>query len=365
MKMYHIQTASTHSVGSFRSGLLLLFVLLCCLPAWADKAESIKKKEFSKTFPASKSDLMEADNRFGNITVTYWSKNEVSIRVVVEAKARNDERAQAYIDRVDIDMRKAGNVISAVTNLKSQNTNNGSNESFSINYYINMPAGISCDLSQKYGNINMPEENTGKCTLQTKYGNVKGGNFSGALEVEVQYGNVDIVDIKGGDFDLSYGNAKINNATSAYIDSKYSNVSIRQINKLDMDIKYGNFEIDNLDKGSIEVKYSQGNIRYLKDQLSLDALSYSTVNIKDVSAKFTSIDADSHYGNLNINIPTDASFRVLAEDMKYGDYDIKGFKVTRSHVDEKVHHTTEVNGGRNGKINFSGNNYGNLKIRVR
>lgn len=111
-----------HSVAGkqslFRPCLLMLLVLFCSLPGWGSKQESIKKKEFNKSFNVDKSDILQVDNRYGNITVTHWSKSEVSIRVVIEAKARNDERAQAIIDRVNIRMEKMGNTVSAVTSLE-------------------------------------------------------------------------------------------------------------------------------------------------------------------------------------------------------------------------------------------------------
>ena len=122
-----------------RAGLLMLLVLFCSVSGWAAKQESIKKKEINKSFNVGKNDILQVDNRYGNITVTHWSKSEVSIRVVIEAKARNDEKAQAIIDRVNIRMEKMGNTVSAVTSLRSQNGNGGSNESFTINYYVNMP----------------------------------------------------------------------------------------------------------------------------------------------------------------------------------------------------------------------------------
>lgn len=142
-----------------RAGLLMLLVLFCSVSGWAAKQESIKKKEINKSFNVGKNDILQVDNRYGNITVTHWSKSEVSIRVVIEAKARNDEKAQAIIDRVNIRMEKMGNTVSAVTSLRSQNGNGGSNESFTINYYVNMPSELTCDLTQKYGNIIMPENN--------------------------------------------------------------------------------------------------------------------------------------------------------------------------------------------------------------
>ena len=125
------------------------------------------------------------DNRYETLRLRIGARAEVSIRVVIEAKARNDEKAQAIIDRVNIRMEKMGNTVSAVTSLRSQNGNGGSNESFTINYYVNMPSELTCDLTQKYGNIIMPENNKGKCDLHVKYGNLNGGNFTGPLSIDV------------------------------------------------------------------------------------------------------------------------------------------------------------------------------------
>lgn len=346
--------------------LFVILILLCSLPVWADKQESIKKKEFNKSFNASKNDQLQVDNRFGNITITYWSRSEVSIQVVVEAKSRNAERAQADIDRVKVNMEKTGNTISAVTTLKEQNKNGGSNESFSINYYIKMPADLTSDLTQKYGNINMPESNKGKCSLHVKYGNINAGSFSAPLEIEAQYGNVEIGTVNTAGLDLAYcGNTTLADATTLHIDSRYSTLNIEKVAKIDMEIKYGNFEIESADNASIDMKYSKGAIRYLKQELHADGLSYSTLSIKEVSSTFSYIYVDAHYGNLNISLPAKASFSVKAEDMKYGNYDLKGFNITDSSVEEKVNFRSEINGGNKGRIEFEGNNYGNLKIRAK
>ncbi len=163
-----------------RAGLLMLLVLFfCSVSGWAAKQESIKKKEINKSFNVGKNDILQVDNRYGNITVTHWSKSEVSIRVVIEAKARNDEKAQAIIDRVNIRMEKDGQYGFGRYKPEVAKREWRSNESFTINYYVNMPSELTCDLTQKYGNIIMPENNKGKCDLHVKYGNLNGGNFTG------------------------------------------------------------------------------------------------------------------------------------------------------------------------------------------
>ena len=109
---------TTHVQAQCRPYLFLLFALLCVLPLWADQPEDIKKKEITKSFKADKNDQLQVDNCYGNIHVTYWKKNEVEFRIVIEAKTKSEEKAQEWIDRVKIQMDKTGNTISAVTSLR-------------------------------------------------------------------------------------------------------------------------------------------------------------------------------------------------------------------------------------------------------
>lgn len=343
--------------------LLAVLILFCSLTGWAEKAESVKKKEYNKSFNVSLSDLLQVDNRYGNITITHWSKNEVSIQVVVEAKARDSERAQASIDRVKIDLNKSGNVVSAITSLKEQNWSGGNNERLTINYYINIPSKLSIDLSQKYGNINLPEKNEGKSILHAKYGNINGGSFTAQLDLESAYGNVELGSVENAALDLAYcGHASLKNAGSLTIDSKYSNLNLGDVKKLNLEKKYGNIQIQQVGKATMEIKYSKASIDVLTQELIADELDYSTLSVNDVASDFSRIAVSARYGKLNLDLPEKASFTVVANSIKYGSYDIKGFNVTRSNVENKTNYRSEVNGGGGGRIEFEGNNYSNLRI---
>lgn len=374
------QHAATGRLSFLRPCLLMLLVLCCSLSVWGSKQESVKKKEINKSFNVSKSDILQMDNRFGNITVTHWSKGEVAIRVVIEAKARNDEKAQAIIDRVNIRMEKMGNTVSAVTSLKSQNGNGGSNESFTINYYVTMPAELTCDLTQKYGNIIMPENNKGRCDLHVKYGNLNGGNFTGPLNIDVKYGNLGIADVDNATLDLAYcSKSSVRNGSQLNIDSKYSNLDLGNVQKIQVESQYGDVHINRLNSGYMELKYAKCRIDELKQGIDVDELSYSTLTIKDLASNFDKINVDARYGNLNISIDEKASFRVVANNLKYGSCKIQGgFNIQRRSQDEstvgfdsrnnqkdKDNYTLDVNNGKNGRINFEGNNYSNIKVMAK
>ncbi|MDH6307020.1 hypothetical protein M2459_003707 [Parabacteroides sp. PF5-5] len=345
--------------------LTVILLLACCLPAWANTPDRTKKKEINQSFNVSNNDLLRVDNRYGNITITHWNKNEVSIRVVIEVKANSDSQAQEALDRVNVELGKSSNTVSAITSLRSQTGWNNNNNRLTIDYYISMPSKLSTVLSQKYGNINMPEKNEGKSMLEVKYGNIKAGSFTASLNIDAGYSNVELDDVQDLNLDISYcGNVKVNNGESMRIDGKYSNISIRNVKKLEVDKKYSNLKVGNTENVAISMKYSECNIDRMKDQLQASSMDYSTLNIKEVASGFKRIEARARYGNLNIHIPSNASFKVDAKDMKYGNIDINGFNVTHSNVENKVNHHYQVNGGGSSVILFEGNNYSNIKIRT-
>lgn len=379
MKTTYQHTVSGKSLF-FRGALLILFILCCTPSGWAGKQESVKKKEINKSFDVGKNDILQVDNRYGNITVTHWSKSEVSIRVAIEVKARNDEKAQSILDRIEIRMEKRGNTVSAATSVKPLGENNRGNQSFTINYYVNMPAELTCDLTQKYGNIIMPENNKGKCDLYVKYGNLNGGNFTGPLNIDLQYGNMEISDVDNATLDLAYcGKAKVGNGSQLNIDSRYSKLYLGNVREMNVEAQYGDLFVGRLNNGYVELKYGNCKIDELKQGINVDELSYSTLTIRDLASNFDKVNVDARYGNLNIYIDENASFRVVANNMKYGNCKIQGgFNIRHRSQDEnkvgfdsrddqrnKNNYTLDINNGKNGRINFEGNSYSNIKVMAK
>lgn len=355
----------TKQTGNRSVLLLAILLIVSTAIGRAAKPEDVKKKEISKTFSVGLDYLLRTDNRYGNTTITHWNKNEILIRVEIEAKAKSPEIAQETIDRIQIEIEKSGNTVSAITSLKQQNWNGNRNERFTINYFISMPSSLAINLTQKYGNINLPENNDGNSTIQIKYGNLNAGNFTKPLNLEAKYGNVNINNVAKAYLDLGYcGNVKIGKANRLNADNKYSNMEIEECELLDLENKYGNVNIHTLDKGNIEIKYSEATIGTLKESLDVGELAYSTLTIKALSADFSNLDVDARYGNLNVRIPASASFKVSAENMKYGNRSVKGFNITDSSTEDKVNHYYEINGGNHGHVYFNGNNYGNIKVQA-
>lgn len=348
----------------FRSLFLISILLLSCSFVRGEEPERDKKKEISKTYAVNKNDLLHVDNRYGNITISHWKKNEVSINVVIEVTARNDNRIQEILDRINIDINKSGNTVSAITSLKNTNIS-GNNEKMTINYYISMPDYLETSLTLRYGNISMPNDNKGKTKIDLKYGNIKAGNFVSDLSLNASYSNLELGNLVNINMDLAYcGKVVFKNSNNARISSKYSNLEIADIGSLQLDKRYGNISAGQINNAALDMKYSNANIKFIKQELKATALDYGTIDVQELSPDFNSVQVNARYGNLNIKIAAKTSFEVEANNMKYGNLNIKGFKQQDMQKTSNSYHATINGGNNNRKVRFDGGNYSNLTINA-
>ena len=84
----------------------LLMWVTCMVSASAERMnhkgnwEYSKTKEFHQQFTVKPTDLLQIDNRYGNVTVVYWAKNEVDIRVEVQVDANQEKKIKELLDEM-------------------------------------------------------------------------------------------------------------------------------------------------------------------------------------------------------------------------------------------------------------------------
>lgn len=321
-----------------------------------------KRKEVNHSFKVDNNSRLQIENKYGSITITHWNKKEVAIRVEIICKSNNEREAQEAIDGITIEASKLGDLISAETNIRQTTMNN---QSLNINYYLQMPASLKSELSQKYGNIHLPEKDNHEMEIEMKYSNLQAGDFVAPLSLEAKYSNIELGKLKEAELDIAYaGRASIEKAQKLEMESRYSSTKIGEVKYLNLNSKYDNISINQIDKLTMELAYSEATIGSLCEELEAEELSYSKMTINSLSPSFKQFNVDARYGNVVVKLPTKASFRVIAENMKYSKCNIKDFKTEQTSSDKSNHsYIYEVNGGKQPTIYFNGNNYSNLKIK--
>ncbi|MDP9081268.1 MAG: hypothetical protein M3O71_27975 [Bacteroidota bacterium] len=269
-------------------------------------AQSLKLKNYSKSYPLDGNDRIKLSNQYGKITVNTWDRREVRVDVQIKAEARNDDDAQKLIDGVQISDSKNGDQVSFKTNI-DQDGNDGfwsifnfggknKKQKLTINYVVFMPAKTDLNVEASYGSIALPDLD-GRVRVSTSYGSTTIQSLSNpSNEIEGSYGSIKIGSMNGGKVDFSYGSVDMDECNNIKADLSYGSFKIGKLKGSgDFDLSYeGGFKIgevaSTLRKLNINNSYSGTNVG-LSPNSNFDfdiTVSYAGFNYNDDKVTVTS-----------------------------------------------------------------------------
>ncbi|MGC1390564.1 MAG: hypothetical protein WA816_05965 [Bacteroidales bacterium] len=324
----------------------MFFIISLFLISSTISADEVTK-EFHKEYTAGTKTL-QIGNKYGDVVIQSWDKDQIVIDVKVTVDMSNKEKAQSFLDKIDVQFSEGINVISAKTVIDDNFNFSGWGDSkrFRIDYNIKMPVGTDLTLSNKYGNTDIDELH-GLMDLDIKYGNLTAGkltrgNIKPLSQLNLSYGKGTIDET--GWFNLVeryVGSMEIAKSQALLLDSKYSKIILGETSSIVGECKYDNIKIDNIKNLVLESGYTEVNIGELTKKVNYTG-SYGSFSIDRIPAGFESIDIETHYMGVKLGIEESASYKLDAK-VSYGGfkYNEDTFKNQRRVVENN---STELSG---------------------
>jgi hypothetical protein len=304
-------------------------------------------KEFHKEYSAGTKTL-EISNRYGDVIIQSWDKDQIVIDVKVTVEMPNKDKAQRLLDLIDVQFSESDNLISAKTVIddKFNFTGWGDSRKFSIDYTIKMPVKTDLNLINKYGNTDIDELH-GLMNLEIKYGNLSAGrltrgNIKPLSKINIAYGKGSIDEVGWLDLTERYvGNMDITRSQAILLDSKYSKIALSETSSVVGESKYDNIRIENIKNLVLENGYTEVNIGELTKKLTYTG-SYGSFSIDRIPSGFESIDIETHYMGVKLGIEESANYKLDAK-VSYGGlkYNEENFKNERRIIENN---SNEVSG---------------------
>jgi len=187
--------------------ILVAAVFLLLLPALraADVPHLLKQdyeKTYTETFDVDGDGEVRLANRYGEIKVETWDRNEVKIDVRVKVSASDQDDADRTFDRIEINFTGGSNSATAVTNIGTNRSRSkgiiesifdgewpsfgrtvNSND-FKVYYRVKMPASASLETEAKYCDVSLPDL-SGNTNISVGYGNLVAGDMTGRCAMTV------------------------------------------------------------------------------------------------------------------------------------------------------------------------------------
>jgi hypothetical protein len=164
--------------------------------------EAKKQRLINKHYDVTAEDKLEIENQFGNVVVSTWDKNEITVDIEIEANASTDEKAKEMMDEIDVRDYNSSHIISFKTKVgeihngkDDRNPKNG--RTFYIDYVIHMPSGNRLEIENSFGKTEVPAFR-GLVTLTSKFGSLNTGKLDNVDAIDVEFGKAYITEIANG-----------------------------------------------------------------------------------------------------------------------------------------------------------------------
>jgi len=366
--------------------VLLGSMVLFSMTTPAEDIFILKKKQYKKNiekqFSIDKDGEVAIVNKYGDIDMHTWDKNEVKIKVEIIINATSQSIAEDVFETISVEFDDSKSRVYAETVIESKESywwNWGKNlkSDFEINYEIYMPITCSINFTNKYGDVDVMDLDN-NATIDVSYGNLTMGDLNGDLGLILGYGNAFVGSVKDVQAEIKYskfrceavnefmGETKysgitINNADKMLVESKYDNFNLGHISELVNEGKYDNFIVESCDRLTVETKYSDYKLGELTESLSAE-LSYGGLKVKDLKKSFDRVYVESNYAGISLGIDPGTSYE-LNLSSKYVEVKIPEAKnVDKSEDGNEKYISAQYNKGKGGKISLE-MEYGFLKIQ--
>ncbi len=286
-------------------------------------AEEVKK-EFHRELTPGDNSTLTVINKFGSVITETWDKNNVVVDVTVKVEHPSADRAKKLLDMIMVEFTEEGGNLKAETIFNDDFSSiswRGSNNNFSINYVIKMPARVNFDVSNKYGNT-VIDDLSGHVMANIKYGDLTidkltRGNVKPLNTLIVAYGKATVYELGWAEVNVRYsGMFSVERATALLVDSKYSKVSVKEVSSLVADSKYDGYSVGAAN--NIVVLGGYTDLRFDRVNRKLDVeTKYGNLNVNSVPAGFEKITVKAGYCAVRLGIDPSACYRLTANS-SYG-----------------------------------------------
>ena len=353
----------------YKPEILLISALL--LVAFSASAQKVTR-EYHKEYVAGSNTTLDISNKYGDVVIDSWDKDQIIIDVIVTVELPNRDRAEKLLSYIDVRFSEAEELVSAKTYIDDKFNFSGwgsSPRKFSIDYTVNMPVGANLTLANRYGNTDM-DELRGMVKLDIKYGNLTAtrltrGNEKPLNLLNLAYGKATINEAGWLDLTVRYsGSTEVIKSQALLLNSKYSKLQIGETSSIVGETRYDNLKIQKINNLVLDGGYVDITVGSLSKKLKYEG-GYGSFTVEQIPAGFESLEVDTRYTGVRLGIDNSASYKLDAK-VSYGGlkFDEENFQHQRHIVENNSSETSGIVGKESSpsstvKVNAS---YGSVKL---
>ncbi|MBY8961883.1 hypothetical protein KJK34_03875 [Flavobacterium sp. D11R37] len=292
--------------------LFLLFPIASI--ASGPKGKYTKERKINKLYNVNSSAQLDVDNRYGNVYITTWDKNQTAIDVVITVTGNDEALVVKRFNSIDVIFNASQNSVSADTEIRNISCENVGME---INYTIKIPKRSPVTIENEYGGIILGKLYA-PANLNCKFGDIKAEELNDADNIiKMEYCGASRIGYwKGGNILAKFSGLNIEKGAELNVNSEYTNITLGEINTIKHDCKYGDLYIKNGNTITGTCDYLQMKVGNVSSLLNV-TIKFGNINVQHVEQAVKAIYINASYTGVRLNYDKNFAFTFVFS-LNYG-----------------------------------------------
>ncbi|SHI89187.1 hypothetical protein SAMN04488513_102186 [Pseudozobellia thermophila] len=297
-------------MGTHCRRLFLVIVALgLSLPLMAQEKRS---KKLAKSYRLTNAGELHLDNKYGNVNIYGWDKEELSLTVTITVTHKKKDNAQELLDRIRPVLRNSDNFVSLSYEIgesssgffsqlfEKANPFDFDRSNIQIDYEVFLPEKAELELANKFGDVFIEDWN-GALQAQVQHGDIWISENLNKADISLEFGELRAKNISYGNLELKNGGVDMHDSKNLRINSSGSDIEIGQVTSLEF---YSNKDEVTIDEaGSIYGSLKFTSLRLNRLGLDVDmGMKIADFRIDRITNAKTTITIDQESSEISINI---------------------------------------------------------------
>ncbi len=304
-------------------------ILVSTVTVWA-QGSSTQSKTITESYVVGDNANIEIKNKYGQIIVNTWEKNEVKVEVIVTAYGKNRSSGEKILSRVDFDFnqvnnyvilesvldRKSGFFKDLLNNIGDYSKTLLSKNKLDIDYELYIPETASIKIENKFGDVFLADVKN-NCEVKVSNGNIKAQQLEGEATISLSFGNAYVKSLDEGSIELKVADIEIDEANNININSSSSEIVIHKATRVRLNSRNDKLKISKIDHLAGKSSFSKIEVNKLLQLTEMD-MSYGFLSVSEVDDNFSKIHLTGKSTDFNLSFDQRSYFnaRLLAKEDK-------------------------------------------------
>lgn len=302
------------------------------------KGRFTKEKKITKEYSVHPDALLKIDNSYGNVDVTSWEENIVSIQILVRTNGNDEEDVQDKLDEINVAFNASSDFVNVQTifsksRLRSWwNSWKNNKVNMEVHYEIKVPLTNNLDISNDYGGISL-NASKGNVKINCDYGKITIGELLGEENnLHFDYTkNSTIGFMRSGSIIADYSAFTLEKGGTIMLNADYTKSEFGAIENLHYNCDYGSLYTSSSQEVKGQGDYLTTRLGTVNGSLHLNA-DYGSIRINELSRDASDVSIQSDYTGIKIGYNAEYRFTFKISLEYAGLSGTEEFEITKKRI---------------------------------